>query len=49
MSGVWGGIHYRFDGDVGLSLGRQVAGYDVEQERRGKLSAWRTARVERKP
>jgi hypothetical protein len=49
MSRLWGGIHYRFDDDVGLSLGRQVARYDVEQERRGKLSAWRTARVERKP
>jgi hypothetical protein len=40
MSRLWGGIHYRFD-DEGLRLGRAVARYDVEQERRGKLSAWR--------
>ena len=41
MSRLWGGIHYRFDDDEGLALGRIVARYDVEQERRGKLSAWR--------
>jgi membrane-associated phospholipid phosphatase len=49
MSRLWGGIHYRFDDDVGLALGRLVARYDVERERRGGLSAWRTARLERKP
>jgi membrane-associated phospholipid phosphatase len=49
MSRLWGGIHYRFDDDVGLALGRMVARYDVDQERRGRLSAWRNARVERKP
>ena len=44
MSRLWGGIHYRFDDDEGLALGRVVARYGVEQERRGRLSAWRTAR-----
>ena len=47
MSRLWGGIHYRFDDDVGLALGRLVARYDVDQERRGRLSAWRKARIER--
>jgi membrane-associated phospholipid phosphatase len=37
MSRLWGGIHYRFDDDVGLALGRMVARYDVDQERRGRL------------
>ncbi len=46
MSRLWGGIHYRFDDDEGLALGRAVARYDVERERRGGLNAWRTARVE---
>ena len=49
MSRLWGGIHYRFDDDEGLRLGRAVARYDADQERRGKLSAWRAARAERKP
>jgi len=49
MSRLWGGIHYRFDDDEGLRLGRAVARYDVEQERRDKLNAWRTAQAERKP
>lgn len=48
MSRLYGGIHYRFDDDGGLALGREVARYDVERERRGGLSAWRTARVEAK-
>ena len=49
MSRLYGGIHYRFDDDEGLALGRAVARYDVERERRGGLNAWRTARVEPKP
>ena len=49
MSRLYGGIHYRFDNDGGLALGRVVARYDVEAERRGRLNAWRAARVERKP
>ena len=48
MSRLYGGIHYRFDDDEGLSLGRTVARYDVERERRGGLNAWRTAPVARK-
>jgi membrane-associated phospholipid phosphatase len=48
MSRLYGGIHYRFDDDEGLSLGRAVARYDVERERRGGLNAWRTARAEGK-
>jgi hypothetical protein len=49
MSRLYGGIHYRFDNDGGLALGRAVARYDVEQERRGRLNAWRTAGVASKP
>jgi membrane-associated phospholipid phosphatase len=48
MSRLYGGIHYRFDDDEGLALGRTVARYDVERERRGALSAWRTAPVAHK-
>ena len=47
MSRLYGGIHYRFDDDEGLALGRVVARYDIEQERRGKLSGWRNAIVDR--
>src|SRR5438874_5060250 len=48
MSRLYGGIHYRFDNDGGLALGRVVARYDVEQERRGGLNAWRTTRAKAK-
>ena len=48
MSRLYGGIHYRFDDDEGLALGRHVARYAVERERRGALNAWRTARAEGK-
>jgi len=44
MSRLYGGIHYRFDNDGGLALGRIVARYDVERERQGKLNAWSGAR-----
>jgi hypothetical protein len=44
MSRLYGGIHYRFDDDEGLALGRLVARYDVERERRGALSGVGTAR-----
>lgn len=27
ISRVWGGIHYRFDGDAGLEIGRRIARY----------------------
>src|SRR4051812_48936109 len=49
MSRLYGGIHYRFDDDGGLALGRTVAGYVIERERHGSLNAWRTASVARKP
>jgi hypothetical protein len=49
MSRLYGGIHYRFDNDGGLALGRVVALYDVEREKRGGLNAWRTASVAHKP
>jgi len=45
MSRLYGGIHYRFDDDVGLALGRVVARHAVERERRGGLNAWRAARA----
>ena len=48
MSRLYGGIHYRFDDDEGLSLGRIVARYDAEQERRGRLTASLNAAVARK-
>ncbi len=41
MSRLYGGIHYRFDNDGGLKLGRAVARYDIDRERRGGLNAWR--------
>lgn len=49
MSRLYGGIHYRFDNDEGLSLGRLVARNAVERERRGGLNAWRSAGVVNKP
>jgi len=49
MSRLYGGIHYRFDNDGGLALGRVVARHDVEREKRGALNVWRTAPVARKP
>jgi PAP2 superfamily protein len=48
MSRLYGGIHYRFDDDIGLQLGRVVARHAVDAERRGRLSAWRTAAAEPK-
>jgi PAP2 superfamily len=48
MSRLYGGIHYRYDDDGGLALGRAVARYDVERERRGGLKAWRNTPVARK-
>lgn len=49
MSRLYGGIHYRFDNDGGLALGRVVARHDIERERQGGLNAWRTTGVARKP
>ena len=33
MSRLYGGIHYRFDSEVGLRMGRAVAALAVAQER----------------
>ena len=49
MSRLYGGIHFRFDNDGGLAVGRVVARNDVERERRGGLNAWRSAGVVKKP
>ena len=49
MSRLYGGIHYRFDNDTGLQLGRAVARNAVEREKRGRLNAWRTAGGQGKP
>jgi PAP2 superfamily protein len=35
LSRVVGGIHYRFDGDVGLALGRQVAAWAIQNDVKG--------------
>ena len=45
MSRLYGGIHYRFDNDGGLALGRVVALHDVEREQRDGLNAWRQEAV----
>lgn len=49
MSRLYGGIHYRFDNDGGLALGRKVARYDIDRERRGGLNGWRKVTVTGKP
>jgi membrane-associated phospholipid phosphatase len=36
ISRVYGGIHYRFDGDAGLELGRRIAAYAAERDVNGK-------------
>jgi membrane-associated phospholipid phosphatase len=45
LSRLYGGIHYRFDNDGGLALGRTVARYVIDAEKRGRLNSWRTASV----
>lgn len=35
LSRVFGGIHYRFDGDAGLELGRKVAAWALERDVKG--------------
>ena len=49
MSRLYGGIHYRFDNDTGLALGRAVARYAIEREQRGGLKLWRNGGVARSP
>ncbi|HKG91462.1 MAG TPA: vanadium-dependent haloperoxidase [Gemmatimonadaceae bacterium] len=42
LSRLYAGLHYRFDNDAGLELGRKVARYVIEQEESGKLRRkWR--------
>ena len=45
MSRLYGGIHFRFDNDIGLELGRQVGRHALAVERRGGLAAWRTVQL----
>jgi hypothetical protein len=45
MSRLYGGIHFRFDNDTGVALGRRVARYAIERERSGALTVRRMARV----
>ena len=46
MSRLYGGIHYRFDNDGGLALGRTVARYEAERERHGALNPLQIKRVQ---
>jgi hypothetical protein len=32
ISRIWGGIHYRFDNEAGLALGRRVAAYALAHD-----------------
>ncbi|HEX6309513.1 MAG TPA: vanadium-dependent haloperoxidase [Longimicrobiales bacterium] len=36
LSRVYGGIHYRFDGEAGLVLGRRIAAWALEQDEPGR-------------
>ncbi len=36
ISRIYGGIHYRFDSDAGITLGKQVADLVLDRTRRGK-------------
>jgi hypothetical protein len=38
LSRVYGGIHYRFDGEVGLALGRKVAAWALQHDVVGRQS-----------
>ena len=37
MSRLYAGVHYRFDNDAGLEMGRKVARYVIEMEETGQL------------
>ena len=45
MSRLYGGVHYRFDNDKGLELGRVVARYAIDRERNGALRTWIQTRL----
>jgi hypothetical protein len=47
MSRLYGGVHYRFDNDIGLELGRVVARYAIARETRGGLKTWVDAAASR--
>ena len=49
MSRLYGGVHYRFDNDKGLELGRIVARFVIDRERSGALRKWVDAVATRKP
>ncbi|MEM6328038.1 MAG: phosphatase PAP2 family protein, partial [Bacteroidota bacterium] len=43
MSRLYAGVHYRFDNDDGLALGREVAEWVLEMDVRKRLGTWREA------
>lgn len=48
-SRLYAGVHYRFDNDAGLELGRRIARYVIEREEAGKLRGkWRSPNERRK-
>lgn len=49
MSRLYAGVHYRFDNDAGLALGRTVARYALERDRRGGFDRWQAAPSPRRP
>lgn len=38
LSRVYGGIHYRFDGEAGLALGRRIAAYAIARDVKGPVA-----------
>jgi membrane-associated phospholipid phosphatase len=44
MARLYGGVHYRHDNEAGLALGRAVARFVIERERRSGSSVWRVAK-----
>lgn len=42
MSRLYAGVHFRFDNDVGLALGREVARYVIAEDSAGRVvGRWR--------
>jgi hypothetical protein len=42
VSRLYAGVHYRFDNDVGLDLGRRIARYAIQMDEAGTLTRrWR--------
>ena len=42
LSRLYAGVHYRFDNDAGLELGRKIARYVIEREESGTFRGkWR--------